>query len=194
MFIIGHLRGRSGRKVFPIEGTNGCVGVPINRIAHSKYFRRVLQTYNVNSSVEALDTMQGGNRQPCVKVIRNTLTSEKGEGNKTLVRAVLTPDKAKKRQNGRRFKEDGEPMFTLTAQDRHGVAIKEATKTCSCNQGTLEGYRIRKLTPKECWRLQGWDDESFEKAASVCSDSQLYKQAGNGVTVNVIYEIAKRLE
>lgn len=55
------------------------------------------------------------------------------------------------------------------------------------------GSRIRKLTPKECWRLQGFPDELFEKAAEVNSDSQLYKQAGNSVTVNVIYEIAKRL-
>ena len=57
-----------------------------------------------------------------------------------------------------------------------------------------EGIRIRKLTPKECFRLQGFPDEYFERAASVCSDSQLYKQAGNSVTVNVIYEIAKRLK
>lgn len=57
-----------------------------------------------------------------------------------------------------------------------------------------DGIRIRKLTPKECFRLQGFSDEYFERAASVCSDSQLYKQAGNSVTVNVIYEIAKRLK
>lgn len=54
--------------------------------------------------------------------------------------------------------------------------------------------RIRKLTPKECFRLQGFPDEYFERAAEVNSDSQLYKQAGNSVTVNVIYEIAKRLK
>ena len=53
--------------------------------------------------------------------------------------------------------------------------------------------RIRKLTPKECWRLQGFPDWAFEKAAEVNSDTQLYKQAGNSVTVNVIEEIAKRL-
>lgn len=53
---------------------------------------------------------------------------------------------------------------------------------------------IRKLTPKECFRLQGWTDEYFEKAAFVNSDSQLYKQAGNGVTVNVIEAIAKQLK
>lgn len=128
---------------------------------------------------------------------------------------VLTPDRAEKRQNGRRFKEDGEPMFTLTGQDRHGVAIEveEATKRldASCNQGIFvqvseeltvyavwyEKYQcyiaIRKLTPKECFRLQGWTDDYFEKAEFVNSDSQLYKQAGNGVTVSVIKAIAEKL-
>ena len=52
---------------------------------------------------------------------------------------------------------------------------------------------IRKLTPKECFRLQGWTDDYFEKAAFVNSDSQLYKQAGNGVTVDVVYAIGKRI-
>ena len=53
---------------------------------------------------------------------------------------------------------------------------------------------IRRLTPKECFRLQGWTDGYFEKAQFVNSDSQLYKQAGNGVTVPVIEAIARRLE
>lgn len=52
---------------------------------------------------------------------------------------------------------------------------------------------IRKLTPRECFRLQGWTDDYFEKAELVNSDSQLYKQAGNGVTVNVVEVIGKRL-
>lgn len=64
----------------------------------------------------------------------------------------------------------------------------------SCNQGVLAGAKIRRLTPRECFRLQGFPDEYFDRAAAVNSDSQLYKQAGNSVTVNVIYEIAKRLE
>ena len=51
---------------------------------------------------------------------------------------------------------------------------------------------IRKLTPKECFRLQGWTDDYFEKAQFVNSDSQLYKQAGNGVTVSVIRAIAEK--
>lgn len=52
---------------------------------------------------------------------------------------------------------------------------------------------IRKLTPRECFRLQGWTDDYFDRAELVNSDSQLYKQAGNGVTVNVVEVIGKRL-
>ena len=144
-------------------------------------------------------------------------------------RAVITPNRESKRQNGRRMKEAEEPMFTLTGQDRHGVAIKEATKKgfaeaeigdsiniafpgsktrrgrvgkkvaqtldTQCMQGTLSSsYRIRRLTPKECFRLQGFPDELFEKARTVNSDAQLYKQAGNAVTVNVAYAIAQSLK
>lgn len=54
-------------------------------------------------------------------------------------------------------------------------------------------FRIRKLTPKECWRLMGIDDECFDKAQQVNSNSQLYKQAGNGIVVNVLYYIFKEL-
>ena len=52
---------------------------------------------------------------------------------------------------------------------------------------------IRKLTPKECFRLQGWTDNYFEKAQFVNSDSQLYKQAGNGVSVPVVEDIARAI-
>lgn len=53
--------------------------------------------------------------------------------------------------------------------------------------------RIRKLTPKECWRLMGFTDEEFEKAAKVNSNTQLYKQAGNSIVVNVLIEILRNL-
>lgn len=80
-------------------------------------------------------------------------------------------------------KEPGEPSFTLTAQDRHGVALLD------------KNIRIRRLTPRECWRLQGFPDEYFDKArAAGISDTQLYKQAGNGVTVNVARAIGERLK
>ncbi|MEC2062630.1 DNA (cytosine-5-)-methyltransferase [Bacillus inaquosorum] len=99
------------------------------------------------------------------------------------VRPVLTPERGEKRQNGRRFKDDGEPAFTVNTIDRHGVAIGEYPK-----------YRIRKLTPLECFRLQAFDDEDFEKAfAAGISNSQLYKQAGNSITVTVLESIFKEL-
>ena len=59
--------------------------------------------------------------------------------------------------------------------------------------GNIPNFRIRKLTPKECWRLMGIDDECFDKAQQVNSNSQLYKQAGNGIVVNVLYYIFKEL-
>lgn len=59
--------------------------------------------------------------------------------------------------------------------------------------GTSTDFRIRKLTPKECWRLMGIDDECFDKAQQVNSNSQLYKQAGNGIVVDVLYYIFKEL-
>lgn len=70
------------------------------------------------------------------------------------------------------------------------------TLTTNANLGVLvnvEPIRIRKLTPKECWRLQGFSDEQYEKAAAVNSNSQLYKQAGNAVTVNVVEEIGRHI-
>ena len=99
------------------------------------------------------------------------------------VRPVLTPERMEKRQNGRRFKEDGEESFTLTSQDKHGVAIDSPPK-----------YRIRKLTPLECFRLQNFPDEAHQKLVEVgISHSQRYKMAGNAVTVSVVEAIAKNL-
>lgn len=278
-FIIGHLRGRSTAKVFPVERTDGENSIQI--IDHKDGYRKNTQVFAPDGITETLDTGQGGGRGhhvalPCFIDLRNSGTEttsiarclqaryQKGCGtykaqNSGIAIPVLTPDRAEKRQNGRRFKEDGEPMFTLTGQGRHGVAIEpigvidpqgrkvvEATKQgysecrvgidsvnlsvpgsktrrgrvgrdianildTSCNQGIFvqvseeltvyavwyEKYQcyiaIRRLTPKECFRLQGWTDDYFKKAEFVNSDSQLYKQAGNGVTVNVIRAIAEKL-
>lgn len=64
---------------------------------------------------------------------------------------------------------------------------------CSWVLESDEPIRIRKLTPKECFRLQGFTDEQFDKAAAVNSENQLYKQAGNAVTVNVVEEIGRHI-
>lgn len=72
----------------------------------------------------------------------------------------------------------------------HGVA---KTLPTSDSQGVLDGFRIRKLTPRECYRLMGFDDSDFDKASKVCSNTQLYKQAGNSIVVNVLEAILKNL-
>lgn len=270
-FIIGHLRGRSTTKVFPIEGTDGKNSVSLNLFGclNGRNSQRD-RVYSDNGLAPTISTKPGGNTEPKVSILFDTsyigqdgkariyenicptltsrdykeprsvgvvcnvnpsgkgmngnvydstglsptLTTNKGEGNKIVI-PVLTPDRIEKRQNGRRFKENGEPMFTLTRADIHGVAIEPTGFNCvpngTCNQGIFvqvseeltvyavwyEKYQcyiaIRKLTPKECFRLQGWSDDYFEKAQFVNSDSQLYKQAGNGVTVTVIETIARKM-
>ena len=219
VFIIAHLRGECTYRVFPIRGKNEKFNTDgeinqVGNIGKSDNFGgnpQVTRVYDINGISPTLNTMQGGGREPKIVV------------------PVLTPDRVEKRQNGRRFKTNGEPMFTITTQDRHGVLVKEATKQgyavagvgdsinfshpnsktrrgrvgkniantllTSDEQGVvLSDYKIRKLTPRECWRLQGFPDWAFDKAQEVNSNSQLYKQAGNSVTVNVIEEIAKRLK
>jgi DNA (cytosine-5)-methyltransferase 1 len=86
---------------------------------------------------------------------------------------------------------------STTRRGRVGKQISN-TLTTSCNMAVVVKednmeYRIRKLTPKECWRLMGFKDEQFLKAEQVCSNSQLYKQAGNSIVVNVMEEIFKNL-
>ena len=81
---------------------------------------------------------------------------------------------------------------SLTRRARVGRGIAH-NLSCSCQMGAVvwkgRVVKIRKLTPKECFRLQGFSDDLFEKAKAVNSDAQLYKQAGNGVTVPVVYAI-----
>lgn len=111
------------------------------------------------------------------------ISHRKGEHSGVFVedaRAILTPDKENVRQQGRRMKGVDEPMFTLTAQDRHGV---------------VRHGRVRKLMPLECWRLQGFTDEQFYKAQQTgLSDARLYKMAGNAVTVPVIYALGIKIQ
>ena len=221
VFIIGHLRGERTRRIFPISGKN--------------------EQSDTKSKIKII----GNTKNPdCTGVgmrsrvydsegLMATLTATDYKGPKQVAIPVLTPERVNKRQNGRRFKTNGEPMFTLTAQDQHGILlqdkklkIREATtkgyaeakvgdsvNIANINSKTKRGrvgnqiantllaseqqgvvgsdYRIRRLTPRECWRLQGFPDSAFDKAQAVTSNSQLYKQAGNSVTVNVIAEIAK---
>ena len=90
--------------------------------------------------------------------------------------------------------EEGKPLnldlYNQTTNENISQCLTEPNHN---SQRLFDGLRIRKLTPKECWRLMGFSDENFEKARQVNSDTQLYKQAGNSIVVNVLVEIFKNL-
>ena len=91
-----------------------------------------------------------------------------------VVRPIITPDRIERRkQNGRRIKDDGDPAFTQTATDQHGIMIDD---------------RIRRLTPTECERLQGFPDQwtKLDADGNEVSDTQRYRMLGNAVTVDVV--------
>lgn len=242
VYTVAHLRIRGGGEVFPYEGAAG--ENPIRLLGHKDGWRTTYQVFGRDGATGALMTCGGGGRVPHVALpffcdetrgagIRPSERSHalvaryyKGMTNRAagscVCLPVLTPDRGKKRQNGRRFKEDGDPAFTLTTQDCHGVALGVAGQAPpeEARTGLAEGRHdplyvkmpggfrayavwyekyqsyivVRRLTPKECFRLQGWEDKYFLRAAFVNSDSQLYKQAGNGVTVPVVQVIARRLK
>lgn len=214
VFIVAVFRGKSGRKIFPIgengnennnkqiinqlkgktqfgwhfeqnvfgingisraikssEGSGNKLKIIIEQIPQIELKQLNNPTHSNNrvygsdGVCPTLNTMQGGNRQPKIVI------------------PVLTPDRLEKRQNGRRFKEPGEEMFTQTAQDRHGI---------------LSNSRIRRLTPTECERLQGYPDNwtkygMIDGKKTLMSNAQRYKMCGNSVTVNVIEAIAERI-
>ena len=230
VYIVGHLRGDSGREVFPFFGENGEINQSIINVVgntdkpeqtrHGDRGRvfgtdglmatlqasdykepkqiltnpaKVKQIGNISSSNSfggnpqtgrvylddglrpTLNTMQGGGREPKVMVKEAT---QKGYDIATVGDSINIAQPNSKTRRGR---------------VGHGIAN---TLVTGSEQATLTSeYRIRKLTPRECWRLQAFPDELFDKAQQAgLSDSQLYKQAGNGVTVNVIEYIGNLLK
>ena len=89
------------------------------------------------------------------------------------------------------------PRSSSTGKGGSGHLSKlDGTSYCIdtvCSQGIEYKKKIRRLTPLECWRLQGFTDEQFYKAQKVNSDTQLYKQAGNSITVNVLVQLFKKI-
>jgi len=211
VFIIGHLRTGCTEAIFPITEANRDFTEPCGEAQGEGKRVRVANTLSVGGSgrernliantmssrynkdgsenlifVGGIETsktkkwLEDGNeysrnfpqgqRVYSANGINPTLSSNAGGlGAKTglVAISVLTPERLNKRQHGRRFKENGEPAFTLTGQDQHGL---------------YDGAKIRRLTPVECERLQGFPDGWTEGI----SDTQRYKCLGNAVTVNVI--------
>lgn len=191
VFIIGHLRGERTRRVFPLSKSSQ----QANSI--KKQYSNTITTRYGNSQGAGAYIVESESQK-----VRST-TTNKEEGVKII-------------QRGHGYNKGGEhdiaPTLTRNSyQENNLVKVVDfynkitkdevGTLTSSGGGSTVrtgsfgitDGYRIRKLTPRECWRLQGFPDWAFDKAQEVNSNSQLYKQAGNSVTVSVIAAIAKRV-
>lgn len=143
------------------------------------------RVYDDEGISPTIQTYQGGNRQPSIRIKNGTkkgfLEAVDGDG-------IDLAFPASKQRRGRVQKQIAN---TLDTSSNKGVATAVAT---SLQPNYLDSaFQVRKLTPKECWRLMGFDDKSFEKAERVCSNTQLYKQAGNSIVVNVLERILENL-
>ena len=220
VFIIGHLRGTSGRKVFPLSGDGAaitCEQPKINKVGNirKKGKSQSGDVVSIDSLAPTLcstttqkdplkvlienEIKQFGILQPnfnqCGVVyetdgIAPTIRAYQGGGLEPKIRVKEATSK------GYAEAEVGDSVNlshpnSKTRRGRVGKKVANALLTVE-SQGVIEpDFRIRKLTPRDCWRLQGFPDWAFDKAQEVNSNSQLYKQAGNSVTVNVIAAIAK---
>lgn len=168
VYVIGHLRSRSAEQVFPISVTGRKNHIDqIGRLKGARN-RNQYRVYAASGVCPTLTGMQGGGRVPIVMLC----DLQYGAGLRVM----------------------DECRTLVATYNRKRVGKRRAMKTGVAYVYDDGSTHMRQLTPKECFRLQGWTDEYFERAAYVCSDTQLYRQAGNGVTVPVVEEIGRRLK
>lgn len=233
VFIVGHFRGRSTRKVFPIIREDGKTVRPdgainqLGNISNSKSFGGNPQTgrvYGIDGIAPTLNTMQGGGLEPKILDDRGrtkkksnplsiapTLRNQAHGNEPKLITNVSQGVKVEAKPVFGRFgKQAADTMndnevsdFDIIEPFNHRVHKDQVSPTLTTRPEGLKtailpvtnNLRIRKLTPLECWRLQGFPDWAFYRAKQAgLSDSQLYKQAGNSVTVPVIKAIAEKME
>ena len=170
------------------------------------------KVHSVNKVSPTLNTMQGGDRQPKIAVLGNTshtgykahdVHDINGLSPTVAARDYKGPKQIAVREatkKGYAIAEQGDSVNVTypdskTRRGRVGKQVAQTLQAGEVNQGVvMNDIRIRKLTPLECWRLQSFTDEQFYKAKdSGVSNSQLYKQAGNAVTVNVVDYIVKNI-
>jgi DNA (cytosine-5)-methyltransferase 1 len=162
------------------------------------------RVYDSEGISPTMDTCSGGNRMPKVLVREATKkgyaeayegdsinleqpnsTTRRGRVGKQVAQTLNTTAYLQGvvvKNKGGELVRTTEIAGTLLARDYKGLPNQHAT-------AVLDNLRIRKLTPKECFRLMGFDDESFHKAEAVNSNTQLYKQAGNSIVVDVLEEL-----
>lgn len=167
----------------------------VDYICHTLTTKTTMIIGNVNPSGRGMNgNVYHGDVAP-------TLTANHGEGVKMLMEGLYIPENTKQ---GYTVASDGDGIYIDRPHQKRGVVQKDMIQTLktSCYDvavvlGATEkkfknAFYIRKLTPHECWRLMGFDDESFYKAEKVCSKTQLYKQAGNSIVVDVLEAIFKQ--
>ena len=218
VFIIGHLRGECTRRVFPFGGesqsTSSQSVVKIGNVNPSGNGMNG-EVYQADGLAPTLTTNKGEGQKIAIK--SNTIKQfgvlqpnfnqcgviYETDGIAPTIRAYqgggLEPKIRVKEATSKGYAEVGDSVNLShpNSKTRRGRVGKQVANTLLAgeSQGVIDpDFRIRKLTPRECWRLQGFPDWAFDKAQEVNSNSQLYKQAGNSVTVNVIAEIAKELQ
>jgi DNA (cytosine-5)-methyltransferase 1 len=202
IFLIGHLRGKPRPKVFPI----GRTGEKNDESNESKQGRRQGFFSDISPTLDAHYYKGGASRpyvveeEPEFEVAQwrrgyyrkfksdgiPTLTANMGLGghNVPFIKPILDVNRVNKSPNGRMIKDEGDPMYTVTAQDRHGVVIEDDNLIA-----------IRKLTPLECERLQGLPDgwTEFYHDGRRVSDSERYERCGRTITIPVVEAIGRRL-
>jgi DNA (cytosine-5)-methyltransferase 1 len=173
--------------------------------------------YDKEGIAPTLDAMQGGWRQPSIieklpgaygrdfgskgkieKEICSTLQAAMGNGggNVPLVEDKILINTNTKQGYEEATNGDSVNLAYPESKTRRGRVGKQVSQTITTNDtiGVVNNLRIRKLTPKECWRLMGFSDEEFNKAAQIpLSNTQLYKQAGNSIVVDVLEKIFENL-
>lgn len=159
-------------KCVEVEKTKIDVAINLYDIGIKGFNRATGDVLNTNGLCKTIDTMQWGNRQP----------------------KILVPEATKK---GYALAKEGDGVYINRPHQKRGCVQKDMIQTlktsCSDVGVVTKNTRIRKLTPLECWRLMGFDDEDFYKAEKVNSNTQLYKQAGNSIVVNVLEAIFKMM-
>lgn len=219
VFIIGHLRREHTRRIFPLSGKNQSTSnqsvMKIGNINPSGNGMNG-EVYQADGLAPTLTTNKGEGQKIAIK--SNTIKQfgvlqpnfnqcgvvYETDGIAPTIRAYqgggLEPKIRVKEATKQGYQEaeigDSVNLSHPNSKTRRGRVGKQIANTLLTgeSQGVVEpDFRIRKLTPRECWRLQGFPDWAFDKAQEVNSNSQLYKQAGNSVTVNVISAIAQGL-
>ena len=183
VYLVGYLDEKCRGKILPFTET---AGTPLKQIRPGAQGERIYSTEGVSCTLTSQAGGMGGKTGLyCTGVpikentksrkIAHTITTGSSQGTLCCVDMNEEPELT-------------DYARCLTAKQNGGIRSHKREAS-----GVWDGCRIRRLTPRECLRLQGWTDDRIDLVLPLQSDAQLYKQAGNGVTVNVVEAIGKRL-